>query len=597
MKNNQPVTQRNIDYAKDLLLISTTDLKGTITYVNKDFIQVSGFAEEELVGASHNVVRHPDMPVAAFKDLWDTIKAGNTWRQLVKNRCKNGDHYWVDAFATPVYEQDRLVGFQSVRTKPTEEQIRSAERLYAQLNREPSASIPRHRSFFNIPLKWILFVGFGVLLLLQLALLGINIKESDSIVSTVQHETEQRVQIQQAWAAATQNMPQPLPPEIKGFEAKLTQIGKSNGWAQAVVAGGQRAFISTLSIMLALVVVTVSLYILILNLLIRPLSQVGRQIKLMAAGQLRQTIDVAGNNEIGQLSEAAKLLQARLGTIFGQFTESAQSLTASSGHLSASGNTALQGMENQSSETEQVAAAMNEMTATVQEVARSAADAAVAVQSADEETRNGYSKVEQTHQAISLLVEKNENTAKVIEQLRQDGDAINSITNLISSIADQTNLLALNAAIEAARAGEHGRGFAVVADEVRSLAAKTQQSTLQINDMINHLREGITEAVKAMDSGRDQMGAVKAHADETEQSLKQINASIQQIDVMSTQIATATEEQSAVAEEMNRNISSISRQTEMTTENSKEIAVQGDKLAVMAGNLQKLLAQFRIDRN
>jgi len=312
---------------------------------------------------------------------------------------------------------------------------------------------------------------------------------------------------------------------------------------------------------------------------------------------LRQTIEVAGNNEIGQLSEAAKLLQARLGTVFGQFTESAQLLTASSGHLSVSGNKALQGMEHQGAETEQVAAAMNEMTATVQEVARSAADAAVAVQSADRETRNGYNKVEQTHQAISVLVEKNENTAKVIEQLRQDGDAINSITNLISSIADQTNLLALNAAIEAARAGEHGRGFAVVADEVRSLAAKTQQSTLQINDMINHLREGITEAVKAMDSGREQMGAVKTHADETELSLKQINASIQLIDEMSTQIATATEEQSAVAEEMNRNISSISQQTEMTTVNSKEVAVQGDKLAVMAGNLQKLLAQFRIDRN
>lgn len=597
MKNNQPVTQRNVDYAKDLLLISTTDLKGIITYVNNDFIQVSGFVEEELIGASHNVVRHPDMPTAAFKDLWDTVKAGNTWRQLVKNRCKNGDHYWVDAFVTPVYEQDRLVGFQSVRTKPTEEQVRSVERLFAQLNREPNAGISQKRSFFNIPLKWVLFAGFGFLLLLQLALLGINIHESNSMASTVQNETAQLAQLQESWVAATQTIPQPMTSALKEFDTKLTHITKSTGWAQAMVADGERALMRTLMIMFALVIVTVILYFLILNMLLKPLGHVGRQIKLMAAGQLRQTIEVAGNNEIGQLSEAAKLLQARLGTVFGQFTESAQLLTASSGHLSVSGNKALQGMENQSSETEQVAAAMNEMTATVQEVARSAADAAVAVQSADRETRNGYSKVEQTHQAISVLVEKNENTAKVIEQLRQDGDAINSITNLISSIADQTNLLALNAAIEAARAGEHGRGFAVVADEVRSLAAKTQQSTLQINDMINHLREGITEAVKAMDSGRDQMGAVKAHADETEQSLKQINASIQQIDVMSTQIATATEEQSAVAEEMNRNISSISRQTEMTTENSKEIAVQGDKLAVMAGNLQKLLAQFRIDRN
>lgn len=596
MKNNQPVTQRNVDYDEDLLLISTTDLKGVITYVNHDFIQVSGFTEKELIGVSHNVVRHPDMPPAAFKDLWDTIKVGGTWRQLVKNRCKNGDHYWVDAFVTPVYEQEQLVGYQSVRTKPSVEQIKAAEKLYAHMNQTPGAGVPRRRSFYNVPLKWLLLLGFGVLFLLQLLLLGINLHESDTIKSAVQHEKNQVALIQSAWAQATQDLGQPVPVALQGFGAKLTEVADATAWSESVLSGSQHSFVLTLSTMLALAITTVLLYLLVMNLLISPLCHVGRQIKAMASGQLRQTIDVLGNNEIGQLCESAKLLQARLGTVFGQFNESAQLLSTTSGHLSVSGNKALDGMRHQTAETEQVAAAMNEMTATVQEVARSAAEAADAVQNADRETQNGYSKVEQTHQAITLLADKNEKTAKVIEQLRQDGDEINSITNLISSIADQTNLLALNAAIEAARAGEHGRGFAVVADEVRSLAAKTQQSTLQITDMILHLREGITEAVKAMDSGREQMNAVKLHADETEQSLKQINASIQLIDGMSMQIATATEQQSAVAEEMNRNITSISRQTEMTMENGQEIAHQGDTLAAMAENLQRLLAQFRIDR-
>lgn len=596
MKNNQPVTQKNNDYPQDMLLISTTDLKGVVTYVNRDFIQVSGFTEEELLGASHNVVRHPDMPPAAFKDLWDIIKAGGTWRQLVKNRCKNGDYYWVDAFVTPVYEQDQLVGYQSVRTKPTHEQIKNAERLYAQMNRDPRLTVPKPRRFLNIPLRWVLLSGFAIVFLLQILLLIANYEGFNMLEKPIQQEMQKIESLQQTWMAAVQSAPTPLPESFQRFGMQLEKISSDHSLQEAVLKDGQIVFRTSLGIMVVLALMTLILYGMCVRLLLTPLRQIGDQLKRMAAGQLRQTIDVCGNNEMGQLSEAAKLLQARLSTVFGQFIESAQSLTASSGRLSVSGNTALKGMEKQGVETEQIAAAMNQMTSTVQEVARSAAEAEDVVKVANSETNSGYRKVEMTHEAINALVDKNEKTAQVIDQLRHDGDEINSITNLISSIADQTNLLALNAAIEAARAGEHGRGFAVVADEVRALAAKTQESTIKINDMIKHLREGITETVKAMDSGREQMSAVKAHADETEQSLKQIHASIGRIGDMSTQIATATEEQSVVSEEMNRNINSISQQTELTTVNSKEIAQMGDDLACMAGHLQKLLAQFRIDR-
>lgn len=143
MKVNLPVTQKDVDYPADMQLISTTDLKGQITYVNQDFIKVSGFAWDELIGRPHNLIRHPDMPPAAFKDLWQTIKAGRVWHQLVKNRCKNGDHYWVDAYVTPVYAGDEIVGYQSIRTKPSEESIAKAEGLYRWMNEKKSRSCHR----------------------------------------------------------------------------------------------------------------------------------------------------------------------------------------------------------------------------------------------------------------------------------------------------------------------------------------------------------------------------------------------------------------------------------------------------------------------
>jgi aerotaxis receptor len=145
MRNNQPVTQNELKVPEGQTLISITDLKGRITYANKDFIAVSGFSEAELLGQPHNIVRHPDMPEEAFRDMWDTIKSGRPWTALVKNRRKNGDYYWVRANATPMRDGDRLVGYLSVRTKPREDEIRAAEALYAQMKAEEASGRLRHR--------------------------------------------------------------------------------------------------------------------------------------------------------------------------------------------------------------------------------------------------------------------------------------------------------------------------------------------------------------------------------------------------------------------------------------------------------------------
>ncbi len=134
MKINHPVTQVENDYDASMQIISTTDAKGVITYVNEDFINISGFSEEEVLKKSHNIVRHPDMPPVAFADLWQTLKAGKSWMGIVKNRCKNGDHYWVDAYVTPMFEKGEIVGYQSVRVKPQRDDVRRAEKLYQRLN-------------------------------------------------------------------------------------------------------------------------------------------------------------------------------------------------------------------------------------------------------------------------------------------------------------------------------------------------------------------------------------------------------------------------------------------------------------------------------
>lgn len=135
MKINMPVTERALELDAEVNILSTTDLKGRITHVNQDFLKVSGFGHEELIGASHNIVRHPDMPPAAFAQLWDYLHAGRPWMGVVKNRCRNGDHYWVSAYVTPVYRDGQLVEYQSVRTRPSEAQVQRADQLYAQMRK------------------------------------------------------------------------------------------------------------------------------------------------------------------------------------------------------------------------------------------------------------------------------------------------------------------------------------------------------------------------------------------------------------------------------------------------------------------------------
>jgi methyl-accepting chemotaxis protein len=311
-------------------------------------------------------------------------------------------------------------------------------------------------------------------------------------------------------------------------------------------------------------------------------------------GDLTRRLDDSGNNEITRLSKAFNLFAEKIRDTVSKVSHSTTQLAAASVEMSTITEQTTKGTSQQQSETVQVVTAMNEMTATVQEVARHANDAADAANNADQASAEGKQLVDKTMQAIEALSEEVHTAVNVIGQLEKDSENIGSVLDVIRGIAEQTNLLALNAAIEAARAGEQGRGFAVVADEVRNLASKTQQSTQEIQQMIEKLQSGAQSAVKVMDESRTRANDSVAQADKANTSLEIIANSVSKIKDMNAHIATAAEQQSIVAEEINKNIVNISDIVEGTAEGATQTAKASEELSRLAVDLQHLVNQFKV---
>jgi len=314
----------------------------------------------------------------------------------------------------------------------------------------------------------------------------------------------------------------------------------------------------------------------------------------MASGDFTHNVSLKGKDEFSWMAWKCNTMEKNLTVMVRDIVKDAEQVAAAAEELSTITEQSRQRVFNQNQQTEQVASAMTEMSATVHEVAQNASRAAEAAQDADQQARNGASVVTQTIQSINGLATEVEKTSDAINKLKEDSVAIGAVLDVIRGIAEQTNLLALNAAIEAARAGEQGRGFAVVADEVRTLASRTQQSTQEIQGMIERLQTGANQAVSAMQQGKSAAKSSVDKAINAGESLEIINRFIDTIKDMNTQIAAAAEEQSITAEEINRNVVNISGISHETAQGSEQTAAASEELARLASHLQEQVGRFKI---
>jgi len=502
MRTNLPVTQNEFLLDDGKTIVSTTDLQGNINYANPYFIEVSGFTEEELLGAPQNIVRHPDMPVEAFADLWATIRAGMPWSGLVKNRCKNGDYYWVLANVTPVIENGEPVGYMSVRTKPSREQVNQAAELY----REFKNGNPRKVRLVNGRVQ-----HSGVLAALA----------SLTHLSVARH-----IGINCAWLSAA------LIVFAVAFW-NLEGVGAMRGAMTAAAA-------------LSAAIVLYFWYSLH-HAIVAPLSRATAAARKMAGGDLTGVIEVPRDDDMGQLLSALRQMNVNLHSIIGDVRSNFDEIKNATGDI-ASGNMDLSGRtESQASSLQQTAASMEQLNTTVQQSASHVANANELAGKASHIAERGGDIVSQV---VSTMGDISTSSRKILD-----------IIGLIDGIAFQTNILALNAAVEAARAGEQGRGFAVVAGEVRNLAHRSAAAAKEVKSLIDlsiarvdagtalttSAGSTMSEVIQSVIRVTQVMDEISTATREQTHGIGQVNQAVIQIDDITQQNAALVEQAAAAA--------------------------------------------------
>ncbi|MFC1748372.1 PAS domain-containing methyl-accepting chemotaxis protein [Pseudomonadota bacterium] len=515
MKVNLPVTTQEKVFGDKERIISTTDRKGALTSVNDSFIEISGFEEDELIGKNHNMVRHPDMPPAAFEDLWSTVKKGDSWMGIVKNRCKNGDYYWVDAFVTPIVENGQTEEIQSVRIKATPECLERAEATYDRINNDKKA-VPSSLSMMNK--IYLSLVGSMLPILLSL----LFFKE---------------------WA-------------LGAFVVSLLMACGLVSWQ------------------------------------LQPLRKAAAESKQNIDNPLMQYIYTGRNDELGQLILDHKMTRSQLTAMASRLDFSSGELNGYAAKASDIAKQSCESAGNQRESIQHIVSAITSMSAAIQQVASAAAETVGAAQQADVDADKGKVKVATTIEAIESLVGDVSSTADVINRLGEESKEIGSVLGVIRDIADQTNLLALNAAIEAARAGEQGRGFAVVADEVRSLAVRTQESIVEIEGMIDRVQTSSREATNVMQQSREKAEQSSEQSKSISEFLETITQSVNNITTQTLEISQTANEQAGVTEEIKMSVDSLNHEADQVVDVMDESENVSKQLSGLTVQLNNLVRQF-----
>ncbi|MCU9946028.1 methyl-accepting chemotaxis protein [Pseudomonas solani] len=383
------------------------------------------------------------------------------------------------------------------------------------------------------------------------------------------------------------------------YQQRLTDLRDLNaaGVKRSGIAAGN-AYDTSINIVIGSVLLalamTVALAMTLTRSIVRPLGDSLRFAESIAKGDLTRTVEVSGQDEATRLSEALQRMQENLRQTIRQISDSSIQLASAAEEMTTVTEQGSLTLQQQNSEIEQAAAAVNQMTAAVEEVARNAASASTSARQSSEAANLGNQRVAETLEAIRSLSVQVQETEAQVQGLAQQAVDISQVLNVIRAIAEQTNLLALNAAIEAARAGEQGRGFAVVADEVRALAHRTQTSTLEIEKMIASIQNGTGSAVQAMQASNSQAQATRLSADEAGRALQEITEAVGTIDERNLQIATASEQQAHVAREVDRNLMSIRDLSIQSAAGAHQTTVASSEVARLAVDLKGLVARFSV---
>jgi PAS domain S-box-containing protein len=515
MRTNLPVTNVEYPITDETLIVSKTDLKGKLIYFNDQFVQASGFTEQELMGQPHNIIRHPDMPPEAFGNLWDTLKAGKPWAGAVKNRRKNGDFYWVLASATPIWEGGQVTGYMSIRTKLPSDQREEAERVYALFRANKAQayrveagmirkrSISDHFGFFTRTLKARLITLISV----QAASMLIIGLEAELGLGGVTKTGVLLLGLLLGGFVGLQTI-RAVGRPLEQLNATMSKIAQGLFNSRVVVERDDEIGIALRN-----------LQALQAKLGFDRESQ--KDMEKRAAIQRKADMHkLAGDFEaaVGEIIETVASAATELEAAAGTLTHSAESAQQLSVAVASASEEASTNVQSVASATEEMASSVNEISRQVQESARMAGDA--------------VDQARQTNDRVS--------------ELSQAAARIGDVVELINTIAGQTNLLALNATIEAARAGDAGRGFAVVASEVKALAQQTAKATGEIGQQIAGIQAATQESV----------GAIQG-----------ISSTIEKLSEISSTIAAAVEEQGAATQEISRNVQQAAIGTQEVSSN------------------------------